>query len=999
MAHNEDTRVKIPAILHLMSLGYTYTRLQDVEWEPDTNIAINLFVDTLQRLNPDVSSDDIRREIQRIRLDLDNEDLGQAFYQNLISPSGIKYIDFDNPEKNSFHVVTELTYKKDDDEFRPDITLLINGLPLAFIEVKKPNNREGILAERDRMNTRFLNKQFRSFVNITQLLIFSNNMEYGEESGSLLQGAFYATTSYEKASFNSFREEETFDYTSLLKPVSEEQENQLLKDTNYPSIKNSPEYLTNKNRDTPTNRILTSLCSKERFLWLLKFAFAYVESEEGGLQKHIMRYPQLFASKAITQKLDQGMNKGIIWHTQGSGKTALAYFNVKVISDYYKRHKIVPKFYFIVDRIDLLIQARKEFTSRGLKVHTVQSRQELIEDYKLQQASRGAEGVPEITVVNIQKFSEDASILSDLDYSINVQRIYFLDEVHRSYNPKGSFLANLITSDTKAVKIGLTGTPLIGKNRNSTNIFGDYIHKYYYNASIRDGYTLRLMREGIDAEYRIKLEEIIRSIQIQKGTIKREELYAHPTFAEPMLDYIVNDFITSRAYHGDNNIGAMVVCDSSEQAKSFQKYFQSQYSDKLTSALILHDVGSKEERKDWVKDFKAGKVDILFVYNMLLTGFDAPRLKKLYLGRMVKEHNLLQTLTRVNRPYRDFRYGFVVDFVDIRQEFEATNQAYFQELQDELGDEMQYYSDMFVTPEEVEEQLSEVEETLITYNTDNVEIFSQQINQIEDAKEILGIKKALENLTNLYNVARLYGQTEIIEKIDFRHIRRLFNEVSNRLELIRLKETLENKVDNTHLINEAMENVYFAFRKVSEEELKISDQLHDTMRKTREAMQANFDQKDPEFVSLHDELQKVFQRKKMNEMNQEDMQYNLEQLNNIYHKITEVNRRNNLLKAKYQSDEKYARLHKRMTRDNQYNNTRQSQIIQALLGIKNQTDDIVLNNQSVIHNEDYFRERMMPILINEFQGQNLPIDAIAARELNTWIAKEYIQEHNGKFQW
>jgi type I restriction enzyme R subunit len=999
MAYNEDTRVKIPAILHLMSLGYEYLSLKNQNYDQETNIFTDIFINSLSKLNPDTDISDITRELNRISLDLENEDLGREFYNNLITPSGIKYIDFDNPKNNSFHIVTELTYKKDEDEFRPDITLLINGMPLVFIEVKKPNNHEGVVAERNRMNIRCQNKQFRKFINLTQLQIFSNNMEYQEEANNLLQGAFYATSSYTEFNFNSFREEEIFDYTSIIKPLTEDQENLVLKDTNHPAIKNSPEFITNRNKETPTNRILTSLCSPARLLWILKYAFAYIEPEIGGLQKHIMRYPQIFASKAIVQQLDQGLQKGIIWHTQGSGKTALAYYSVKVISDYYKKYNIVPKFYFIVDRLDLLTQAKREFTSRGLKVHIIQTREKLIQDYQLQQATRSADGIPEITVVNIQKFSEDSSILNNLDYSINIQRIYFLDEVHRSYNPRGSFLANLMTSDTKAIKIGLTGTPLIGKNRNSTNIFGNYIHKYYYNSSIRDGYTLRLIREGIDAEYRIKLEEIIRSIEIQKGTVKREQIYSHPNFAKPMLEYIIKDFQTSRKYHGDNTIGAMVVCDSSEQAKVFYDIFQAQYASELSSALILHDIGSKEERKTQVENYKAGKIDILFVYNMLLTGFDAPRLKKLYLGRMVKEHNLLQTLTRVNRPYKNFRYGFVVDFVDIRQEFEATNKAYFEELQQELGDEIQYYKDMFVSPEEVEQQLNQANDVLITYDTQNAEIFSQQISQIEDHKEVLSIKKALENLTNLYNIARLYGQTEILEKIDFLQIRRLYNEISHRLELLKLKEAMESKVDNQNLINEAMENIYLTFRKVSEEELQISDQLHDTMKKTREALQVNFDQKDPEFISLYEELQKIFQRKKMNEMTQEDMQYNIEHLDNIYHKITEVNRRNNLLKAKYESDEKYARIHKRLTQDNRFTDKRQAQIIQALLNIKHQTDHIVLNNQAVIEKEEYFKDTMMPILIQAFQTEKLPLDSIAAKDINTWITKEYLQEYNGHHLW
>ena len=153
-----------------------------------------------------------------------------------------------------------------------------------------------------------------------------------------------------------------------------------------------------------------------------------------------------------------------------------------------------------------------------------------------------------------------------------------------------------------------------------------------------------------------------------------------------------------------------------------------------TSAVILHDIGSKQDRKDWVDEFKDGKIDILFVFNMLLTGFDAKRLKKLYIGRVIKSHNLLQALTRVNRTYKEFKYGYVVDFADIQGEFDKTNQAYFNELQAELGDEMQHYSDLFISPEEIEEKIDEIKDALFHFDTNNAEIFSQQISQINDRK-------------------------------------------------------------------------------------------------------------------------------------------------------------------------------------------------------------------------------------------------------------------------
>ena len=146
---NEDTRVKIPSILHLCRLGYEYLSLKDAKWNLDTNIFPDIFKKSIIKINPDFDEEQAERLLQDTSLLLDNEDLGKAFYKKLITNSGTKLIDFDNFENNTFNIVTELTYKNGDEEFRPDIILLINGMPLAFIEVKKPNNRDGIIAERE----------------------------------------------------------------------------------------------------------------------------------------------------------------------------------------------------------------------------------------------------------------------------------------------------------------------------------------------------------------------------------------------------------------------------------------------------------------------------------------------------------------------------------------------------------------------------------------------------------------------------------------------------------------------------------------------------------------------------------------------------------------------------------------------------------------------------------------------------------------------------------
>jgi len=195
MKFNEDTRVKIPSILHLTRLGYKYLSLKGATWDEDTNIFTDIFKDSIAKINEGIEDQDIDRLFEDVKLSLTNEDLGRAFYEMITERSGTKLIDFSNFENNSFHVVTELTYKNGDEEFRPDIILLINGMPLVFIEVKKPNNKEGVLAERDRINKRFQNPKFRNFVNITQLMVFSNNMEYNDDSPLPIEGAFYASSS------------------------------------------------------------------------------------------------------------------------------------------------------------------------------------------------------------------------------------------------------------------------------------------------------------------------------------------------------------------------------------------------------------------------------------------------------------------------------------------------------------------------------------------------------------------------------------------------------------------------------------------------------------------------------------------------------------------------------------------------------------------------------------------------------------------------------------
>lgn len=445
---NEATRVQMPALVHLTRLGYAYFGkiTEDTAgevYDPDTNILIEIFKDQFAKLNPDHKGEAVET-LRQIRQELDNDDLGRSFYKRLIQESPIKLIDFEHPEKNVYHCTAEFTCQNGQDNFRPDITLFINGLPLVFIDVKKPNNHGGMVAESERMNhRRFPNKKFRRFINITQLMIFSNNMEYDTIGGiTPVQGAFYCTAARNSTPFNCFREENpgnlatppfisNYPYMKI-DPVTEKK---ILSDFNCQVIHTAVEYQTNLRVDSPTNRIITSMCSPERILFLLKYGIAYVKMEkevDGKIevtdQKHIMRYQQLFAALAIRDKIGDGVKSGVIWHTQGSGKTALSYYLTSVLTDYLAKQNKVAKFYFIVDRLDLLEQASQEFEARGLEVKTANSRNELMDQFANNQSQEGNSGNREITVVNIQRFDDDKKKVKLPDYATNLQRIFIIDD-------------------------------------------------------------------------------------------------------------------------------------------------------------------------------------------------------------------------------------------------------------------------------------------------------------------------------------------------------------------------------------------------------------------------------------------------------------------------------------------------------------------------------------------------------------------------------------------
>ena len=1039
----EDSRVKFPTLMHLMGMGFKYVSLKGLktkyviapktEFDPLTNILTDYFTEAYNKLNPNVEIGAAGKLLAKIQSSLMNDDLGRQFYNEILLNTGERIIDLSSPanfyKNNTFQVTTEMICgDKDSDNYRPDITLFVNGLPLAFIEVKKENNHKGILAETDRMKQRFVNPKYRRFLNLTQIMVFSNDMEYDNNEVTPTIGAFYATIGKKNTKYNCFREEgqDSFPIERHIRQVTLQEEEILLRDSNVPQYKNSSEYKTNCLANTPTKRMCDSLFSFNRFHFLLKYGIAYVDYTN-GLQKHIMRYPQLFATKAIERHLEAGKTKGIIWHTQGSGKTALSFYNVKYLTDYYSSKGIVPQFFFIVDRLDLMIQAQREFSYRGLKVNSVQTKDDFAKIISSGLPPQNREGTSEITVVTIQKFSNDSKALPKNAYNVPVQRIYFIDEAHRNYSPDGCFLKNLISSDSNAVKIALTGTPIISKEYNTKDIFGDYIHTYFYNASIADGYTRRLIRENIGSNYKIRLQEALNSIRVKSHSVKESDVYAHRTYVQPLLDYVINDLQQFRVKNEDNTLGGMVVCNSKEQAQMMYRLFLEKYADETEldnerdedgttvyrsisagemeakktpcrkgcyrAALITYDSFDKETRAKWIELFKDGKIDLLIVFQMLQTGFDAPRLKKLYLHRMVKEHNLLQTLTRVNRPYKEMKYGYVVDFANIEEEYSKTNREYQEELEHEVGkDNLKHTDRLLVTMEEAKSRVDEARKVLAPYELGNPEIFSRQLNMEDDREVVRSIVRSLEDMRSLQNMLTAQG-SEAEAVVEISDIHNLIKAARNRLDLLGFIDNADEKSNTRQLLNVALENIEFSFEKRGEGELEIQEQYRQSVEHARRQLQACMDTEDPEYRSILEEFLRLFRRKEMESQEEFNMHDKVQNVNDILKRIKRLNERDALEAIKYNGDTKFVRVEKRLkekdkeeiehkTSPRNYAWTEEKEKMTViLLAIKEDVDDVYFHNQAILEVPAYFKRNILTYVTRHFKEGQINTD----REVRKYV--------------
>ena len=935
MEFNENSRVKIPGLLHFLRIGYTYQSKKTTDIRSHNNIFADVFKNAIRKINgKDYSDERLEDAIKEIEILTENRrDKGQSFFNRMRAYSDMMLINFEEPAKNDFRVVSELIFKGERNvKFRPDITILINGIPLGFIEVKKPNNVNGIQAEFDRMKKERLCKdELVPFFNQLQILGFTNNQDYDDDARTKKQGSYYTTPNGTSTTYNHFREEQEI---ALSEFISEEDMDIVLSDNNMMSIKHDAEFIQNLRTDTFANRFITSMFSPDRVVFFIRYGIVYVNSPVEGFNKHIIRYPQYFALQALLTDLKAGIKRGVLWHTQGSGKTAFAYFATNVLRNYYKAYNVITKFYFVVDRLDLLRQAKIEFEARGMTIAQIDSKSDFIANIQspvvMDGSSQHGSYKETMNVVNIQKFSEESTVVPDTDTVI--QRIYFLDEVHKGYKKKGTFLGNLLGADPDGIFIGLTGTPIIEekldengrkqvkKKFKTTDLFCKYIHKYYYDKSIKDGYTLKIKKENIDTKFRTDLRTLLN--MSGNGSISAEqwkEATQAPEYVDQLCRYIANDFATFEDTCRDESMGFMVVAASTKQAKEIQKWFEDNTT--IPTALVLcgeEDNKNKQEYFRGKRDNTTGETIIKYkgvvVFDMLLTGFDAPRLKRLYLLRTVREHNLLQTLARVNRPYKAMKYGYVVDFVDITEEYEEINRRYFEELYVDLEDEDGHANvdNIFVDVHTVKKKIAHLENVLFAYMghiENNLEAFRMQIEPL-DEKTVRAICAALVEYRECYNELRM--SHEDVSNIPIDRLNKARYEVSHRIDILVAERLLESDNPEDEFID--FTNLIVEFLKSGEIDLEFTskDDLMDIIGRFNNTKSSNTDKKDPVFQDIYNRYKQAIRDFKRDGTTTAKIKEFKDSMNFLTREMQVLNENNNSLTNRYQGSEEYMRIHKRI---------------------------------------------------------------------------------------
>ena len=736
----EDHISQIPALQMLVNLGYTYLSPAEAERQRGGKTSNVLLEDVLRKqlkkINAEktisstkstyISDANIENGIQILKNLPMNEGyiaasekaynlltLGQALEQSVDGDKKsftLQYIDWKNISNNVFHVTEEFSVMRSTrkEHYRPDLVLFVNGIPLCIIECKRPDMKKPL---KQAISQHLRNQQedgIRSLYVYSQLTLSIATQEAAYATNSTPE-KFWAKW-HEK--FNSDEEERKY-------------KNKLLEFKNNPlpiSIKESifsdrfkyvRQYFDalEQEKILPTEQdiYLYGLCRPER---LMDIIFNFVLFDDG--KKKVARYQQFFAIKKSIQRIkhvENGKRRGgVIWHTQGSGKSLTMVMLAQAIAMEPSIRN--PKIVLVTDRTDLDNQITGTFRKCGRFVENATTGQRLVE--LLENKSDAV-----VTTI-INKF---VAAVKKIVKPLESHDIFVLvDEGHRTQH--GTFNIDMQKTLPNACFIAMTGTPLFKKDKSTAEKFGGMIDAYTVDQAVKDNAVVPLLYEGrlalqnvnaspIDTFFGMVSEPLT---EYQKADIKKKfARNDHLNSAEQKMRMIAWDI----SYHFRNNwqgrtpLKGQLVCDKKVNAIKYKEYLdeigivscevlissideregeESAYEKSIEKEhqfwkkMMDEHGNSKSYEKNIISRFKNSKdPEIIIVVDKLLTGFDEPKNTVLYLTRNLQSHKLLQAIARVNRIYPDKEFGYIIDYYGVIENLDDALQLYssFEDFDDE----------------------------------------------------------------------------------------------------------------------------------------------------------------------------------------------------------------------------------------------------------------------------------------------------------------------------
>lgn len=704
---DEASSSQIPALLQLINLGYDYIPRNEVNNHRESKsqyILHDIAKKALRDINEDIISDKSIDEalyaLEKTKLDDGMIKASEDVYSNLLggvsvpeiidgkktSPQ-LKFINWQEPEKNVYHVVAEFEIEEDQNR-RPDIVLFVNGIPFAVIECKKASVPVDEAVYQMIRNQKFA--QTPKFFLFPQILIATNinEIKYGTMQTPF---EFYSVWKEKDAPADY----ETKVLENINKPIDDNTVSQVCKD-----LRRKDYVYHTKESLSAQDLGIYALLSPSRLLDLVRNFIIY----DNGIKK-ITRYQQYFAIKKTLQKIknfDENSKRhgGLIWHTQGSGKSLTMVMLVKNLIEEVKNPRVIV----VTDRTDLDIQIRDTFAACNIKKGVVQATScknllELIEH-----------NPQDVITTLVHKFDKPTDFVDD-DNNIFV----LIDEAHRTQSGDANMMMNKILP--RACQIAFTGTPLmkkvpdrlVGKEMSksqSIEKFGGLIDEYTISEAEKDGAVLPLIYQGRFVDQ--KIDEIAdKFYERLAGRFSESERkdFAKKCISSSVLEETsqriemialdVNDHFVKNFQN--TGLKGQLVAPSKYAAVMFKQALDllgeiraeviisdtladegkddtlSEHKKIVTDYMAKqkHLYGSIESReKQIIRDYKKNPdgCELLIVVDKLLTGFDAPCDTVLYLAKQLKDHNLLQAIARVNRVYdgadgkQSKTAGLIVDY-------------------------------------------------------------------------------------------------------------------------------------------------------------------------------------------------------------------------------------------------------------------------------------------------------------------------------------------------